>query len=62
MTAVPNEVAHRRPANAPIRQQRPEPTVINGHVVRKDMGARLAGFAVSLILALIFAGFLLATV
>lgn len=59
MTTLPRELARKQPANLPVQ---PAPTVINGHVVRKDTGARIAGLLFTVMLAVIFAGFLLSTV
>lgn len=64
MTAIPNEVAGRRPANTP--SQRPAAValatrkVINGHVVtRRKPGLTVAGVFALLLLAALMTGFLL---
>jgi len=57
VTAIPNEVALRRPANTPVRR---EPRTINGHVVtRQKRGLTVLGVFISLLVAFLLAGFLL---
>lgn len=61
MTAIPNEVAKRRPANTPT-QRRPAPArnVIEGEVVARPLCLwRLAGWFALVIGAVLFAGLLL---
>jgi hypothetical protein len=58
MTAVPNELARKQPANAPARRN---PQVIEGEArpTRPDTGSTVAATFAMFLLALLFAGFLL---
>ncbi len=59
MTPLTSELAHKQPAE--IVGYQPERTVINGHAVRKDTGGLILGLALTVILAILLAGYLLST-
>lgn len=57
MTAVPRELARKRPANTPARQN---PQVIEGEFrIRRHPGLLATRFLILMVLACLFAGFVL---
>jgi hypothetical protein len=60
MTAAPTDLARKRPAEV-VAQAEPQPRVINGHRVRRDNAGLISGVLLCLLLAFLFAGFLLSS-